>query len=182
MNLISKQAVKFTMYNLDVNKNYQDFTKLVNQELLHYSQLSHKVQFIESAMCEVKKEYDEHLPNCNAKNDCVYDFFYESVIFFLNELRLDFSKKLTIEEFNDTDIIRYQTGIDEILLKINELQLGQQVTYDDFIEQFEEMKSYFFINKKSWNQMLAGKLLEMVAAGVISETISKNIVSIIYKN
>ena len=78
MNLISKQAVKFTMYNLDVNKNYQDFTKLVNQELLHYSQLSHKVQFIESAMCEVKKEYDEHLPDCNSKEDCRYNLFYES--------------------------------------------------------------------------------------------------------
>jgi hypothetical protein len=43
-------------------------------------------------------------------------------------------------------------------------------------------ESYFFINKNSWNNMLAGKLIEMVAAGVISETLSKQIVSVFSSN
>jgi hypothetical protein len=34
MNLISKQAEKFTLYNLDTNKSYQEFIQLVNHELL----------------------------------------------------------------------------------------------------------------------------------------------------
>ncbi len=182
MNLIEKQAEKFSLYNLDSNKNYQDFIQLVNQELVHYSQFSHKVQFIETVMCEVKKEYDEHLQDCTSKDDCDQNFYYESINFFLNELRTIQNKNLTEQEFKEVDIIRYRTGIDEILNKLNEIQLGQQFTYDDFYDQFEELKTYFFINKKSWNQMLAGKLLEMVAAGVISETVSKQIVSIIYSN
>ena len=182
MNLISKQAEKFSKYNLDSNKSYQEFLQLINQELLQYSQFSHKVQFIETIMFEVKKEYDEHLPNCNSKEDCRYNLFYESVIFFLNELRLGHSENLTDLEFKEADIIRYRTGIDDILKKLNEIQVGQQFTYDDFSDQFEELKNYFFINKKSWNNMLAGKLLEMIAAGVISETVSKHIVSVIYSN
>ena len=182
MNLIEKRAEKFSLYNLDSNKNYQDFIQLVNQELVHYSQFSHKVQFIETVMCEVKKEYNEHLPDCTSIEDCPHNLFYESVIFFLNELRLNHSENLTEREFNEADIIRYRTGIDDILKKLNDIQLGQQFTYDDFCEQFEELKSYFFINKKSWNNMLAGKLVEMVAAGVISETVSKQIVSVINSN
>ena len=67
MNLISKQAEKFSLYNLDSNKRYQEFIQLVNQELLQYSQYSHKVQFLETVMFEVKKEYDEHLPECTSK-------------------------------------------------------------------------------------------------------------------
>lgn len=182
MNLISKQAENFTLYNLDSNKRYQEFIQLVNQELSQYSQYSHKVQFLETVMVEVKKEYDEHLPKCTSKEDCPHNLFYESVNFFLNEQRVTLSENLTEHEFKESDIIRYRTGIDEILMKLNDIQLGQQFTYDDFSEQFEELKSYFFINKTSWNNMLAGKLVEMVAGGVITETVSKQIVSVIYSN
>ena len=182
MNLISKQAEKFSLYNLDSNKSYQDFIQRVNQELLQYSQFSHKIQFLETVMFEVKKEYDEHLPDCTSKEDCSQNLYYESVIFFLNEQRVTLSENLTEHEFKESDIIRYRTGIDEILMKLNDIQLGQQFTYDDFSEQFEELKSYFFINKTSWNNMLAGKLLEMVASGVITETVSKQIISVIYSN
>lgn len=182
MNLISKQAEKFTLYNLDANKSYQEFIQLVNQELVHYSQFSHKVQFIETVMCEVRKEYEEHLPDCTSKDDCDQNFYFESIIFFLNELRTIQNNNLTEQEFKDVDIIRYRTGIDDILNKLKEIQLGQQFTYDDFSDQFEELKSYFFLNKKSWNQMLAGKLLEMVAGGIITETVSKQIVYVINSN
>ncbi len=182
MNLISKQAEKFTLYNLDTNKSYQEFIQLVNHELLQYSQFSHKVQFIETVMCEVRKEYEEHLPDCTTKDDCDQNFYFESIIFFLNELRTIQNNNLTEQEFKEVDIIRYRTGIDEILIKLNEIQGVQEFTYEDFIEQFEELKSYFFLNKKSWNQMLAGKLLEMVAGGIISETVSKQIVSVFSSN
>ena len=67
MNLISKQAEKFSLYNLDSNNSYQEFIQLVNQELLHYSQFSHKVQFLETVMVEVKKEYDEHRHEFSSK-------------------------------------------------------------------------------------------------------------------
>jgi hypothetical protein len=130
-------------------------------------------------MCDVKEKYEEHLPKCNSKEDCPHNFFYESLMFFLNEMRLRLSENLSAEDFKDEDVIRYRTGIDEIIAKLNEIQLGQQITYDDFAEQFEEMKSYFFMSKNSWNSMLVGKFVEMVCAGVISETVSKQIVSVI---
>ncbi len=182
MNLITKQAEKFSLYNLNSNKSYQEFIKLVNHELLQYSQFFHKVQFIETVMCEVRKEYDEHLLDCTSKDDCDQNFYFESINFFLNELRTIQNKNLTDQEFKEVDVIRNKTGIDEILNKLNEIQLGQQFTYDDFSDQFEELKSYFFLNKKSWNQMLAGKLLEMVAGGIITETVSKQIVSVFSSN
>ena len=178
MNLIEKQAERFCKFKLKSSIQYQEFIDLVKSEISIYSQYTHKLQFIETVMFEAKKKYDNHLPSCTSLENCPENFFYESVIFFLNEIRTELSNQLTIEEFNESDILRYKTGIDEILSKLNTLQLGQQLTYDDFKEQFEEMKSYFYMNKKTWNQMLGGKLLEMVASGVVSETVSKQIVEI----
>ena len=175
MNLIEKQAVKFSRFNLNSDGSYQDFIGLVKLEINQYSQVSHKIQFLETVMFEAKKDYEEHLLKCKSIENCQENLYYESVIFFLNEIRNELSKQLSIEDFNDSDILRYKTGIDEILMKLNDLQLGQQLTYDDFTDQFDEMKSYFYLNKKTWNQILAGKLLEMVAAGVVSETLSKQI-------
>jgi hypothetical protein len=176
MNLIEKQAQKFSMFELDTNKPYHNFIGLVKFEIGQYSQISHKIQFLETVMFQTKLEYEEHLQKCTSIENCSINFYYESVIFFLNEIRNDLKKHLSKEDFNESDILRYKTGIDDILIKLNDLQLGQQLTYDDFIEQFDEMKSYFYLNKKTWNQILTGKLLEMVAAGVVSETISKQII------
>jgi hypothetical protein len=178
MNLIEKQAEKFSRFNLNSSEIYHDFIGLVKFEISQYSQISHKIQFLETVMFEAKHEYGEHLPKCTSIENCTENLYYESVIFFLNELRHELSKNLTKEDFGEIDILRYKTGIDEVLTKINELQLGQQLTYDDFSDQFEEMKSYFYMNKKTWNQMLIGKILEMVAAGVVSETLSQEIVEI----
>jgi hypothetical protein len=40
------------------------------------------------------------------------------------------------------------------------------------------LKNLYFIGKKNWCQNLAGKSLEMVASGVVSETVSKKLISI----
>lgn len=176
MNLIEKQAEKFVMFKMNDNEPYQEFVGQVKFEINQYSQIPHKIQFLETVMFEAKKEYEEHLPTCQNLESCPQNLFYESVIFFLNEERQKLSRDLTKEEFKESDILRYKTGIDEILEKLNNLELGQQLTYDDFSDEFEEMKSYFYMNKKSWQHMLAGKLLEMVASGVVSETVSREIV------
>ncbi len=175
MNLIERQAEEFSQRNLEYD-SYQEFNKSIKYELYEYSQVSHKIQFLETVMFKAKEEYNRHLSVCKALDTCPTNFYYESIIFFMNEIRRDLSKELTKDEFNESDVLRYKTGIDEILMKLNNLEIGQQLTYDDFKDEFEEMKSLFYMPKKSWKQMLAGKLVEMVASGVISETVSKSIV------
>lgn len=179
MNLIQKQATKFVSLKMNHGKPYQDFIRQVIHEIGQYSRVSHEIEFIETVMFEVKKEYEDHLPNCTDFENCPRNFFYESVVFFLNEHRQELSKELTTDDFNQADVLRFKTRIDDIIEKLNKLELGQQITYDDFSDEFEEMKSYFYMNKKSWQQMLAGKLVEMVSAGVISETVSKEIVQVL---
>ncbi len=52
-----------------------------------------------------------------------------------------------------------------------------QFTYDDLMEEIEQLKNYYFLSKKTWMQLLVGKVTEMVAGGIISETISKELIN-----
>lgn len=70
----------------------------------------------------------------------------------------------------------------KILNELEVLKLGQEITYDDLKDSFEELKEYYFLNKKTWQQLVMGKVMEMVASGVISETASKAIVKIVNDN
>ncbi len=59
------------------------------------------------------------------------------------------------------------------------LKLGQEVIYDDLLSELNELKEYYFLEKSSWKQLMLGKLTEMIAGGVISETVSKEIVNLV---
>ena len=57
--------------------------------------------------------------------------------------------------------------------------MGQKITYDDLFKELQELKSFYYLNKKNWIEMFTGKLSGMIAGGMISETISKEIVEVI---
>lgn len=82
-------------------------------------------------------------------------------------------------EFRSIEKKQANDILDKILADLNQLKVGQQITYDDLFNEIQEIKDFYFLNKRNWFQLLTGKLTEMVAGGVISETISKDIVQII---
>lgn len=49
------------------------------------------------------------------------------------------------------------------------------------MQEMQELKELYFLSKKTWMQIFTGKITEMVAGGVISETISKELVNSISK-
>lgn len=78
-------------------------------------------------------------------------------------------------DFSEEDRSNANSRIDDILSELEKLKMGQEIIYTDVLNELNEMREMFFLNKKTWRQLLTGKLVEMVAAGVVSETISKRI-------
>ena len=60
--------------------------------------------------------------------------------------------------------------------KIEELKLGHQIIYDDLLHEINELRELYFLGKRKWYQILAGKFVDMTVSGVISESISKEII------
>ena len=59
--------------------------------------------------------------------------------------------------------------------------MGQQIIYDDLSAELQELKDFYILGKKKWYQLFLGKTAEMVIGGVISETVSKELINVMGK-
>lgn len=182
MNLIQKQADDFLAYNRHTSENYQEFIRETRSELFNYRKTAHRIEFVQKLKLELKKLYDNHLVRCNYKDDkykCHENLFYENALFFLQEELEDLEQQITPNDFSLEERQTINIGLQQILEGINFLKTGQEVTYDDFKAEFEQLKDLYYLDKKTWSQLFAGKLTEMVAGGIVSETASKSIVDLV---
>ena len=182
MNIIQRQADDFTLYKLKLSGKYGDFINEVRSELFEYRKTTHKIEFIERIIQNVKIKYDKHLLVCTNKKNCPENEYYENILFFLQEELEELEEELSPIEFTKIEKNSVNETLQKIISDINLLKLGQEITYDDFKEDFEELKDMYYLNKKTWLQLFIGKLSNRVASGIISESLSKELLEIISLN
>lgn len=82
-------------------------------------------------------------------------------------------------DFSEADKEELNAKLDQlkemIMTEFETVKMGQQFTYDDFAKELDELRQYYHLPRKTWRQLLTGKLTEMAISGVVSETISKRI-------
>lgn len=185
LNLIQKQSDDFIRKSKIITQyNYQDFIGDVRIALYDYHKDIYKIQFVEQLILRFKQSYDDHLETCtyNPKQDCPENIVYANVLFFLQEELEELEENLDDTYFNQSYRNSLTSSMDEIISRFDKLETGQQITYDDLFQELQELKSFYYLNKKNWIEMLTGKLSGMIASGVISETISREIAEVIKTN
>lgn len=186
MNIIQRHADEFfnTKGYEKSSRKGKDIIDEVRLTLYDYKKTSYKIQFVERLIYLYKESYDRHLLRCNAINkaECPSNQFHEDILFFLQEEIEDLESNLDLDEFSPTEKKVVSDRLEKLLYDINLLKLGQEITYEDFKNEFEELKDYYFLNKKNWTEMFIGKLTQMVASGIIGQTASKEIVNFIKAN
>lgn len=184
MNIIQKQADVFIKRQMNDGSDYKEFIEKVRSNLWEYKKTAYKIEFVERVIQCAKIAYDEHLIVCkNKDNDkCRINSYYENSLFFLQEELEELEGQISPEDFTRSQKTNTNQALQKIIDDLNEIKLGQQIIYDDLNTEFEEMKDLYYLNKKNWTQLFTGKLSEMIASGVISETISKNIINVIKDN
>ncbi|QXP60267.1 hypothetical protein [Olleya sp. HaHaR_3_96] len=185
MNLIQNQAETFYEYNFSDRDDHKDFVQGLRIELDEYRKNSHKLEFIDVILKRLKLGYDKHLESCEYKNDrlkCSINSNYENTLFFVQNEKEGIIEKLDSTEFTILERKLTNESLTKIIEDLSEIKLGQELTYTDLYDEFQELKEYYFLNKKHWSQLFIGRISEMVAGGVISETVSKEIVTTVMKN
>lgn len=185
MNLIQDQANRFYERKFNEYVNYQEFISEVRAELYEYRKYAHKLEFLDYLLLLLKQGFDKHLEVCQHKNEkgvCGVNKNYENSLFFIQNELDEVIENLPKTEFDIQEKAEINDSLQKILEDLNQIKIGQNITYDDIFEELNELKEFYFLNKKHWSQMLIGRLTEMVASGVVSETISKNIVETVMKN
>ncbi len=178
MDVITNFADKFVQRHLNgrINK-YTEIIEAARKQVYDIDNQLDKIKFLNIILEGNNKAYDRHKPECNAPNTCQTNLAHESITYFLaqelSRLGVQLNKDtFTVDEKETADI-----KLDKILKDLEELKMGHQIIYDDLKKELEELKELHFLGKKKWHQLLVGKCLEMVTSGIISDTVSKQIIS-----
>lgn len=182
MNIINRHADQFYPLMIEESK-YMTRSDLCIQEarskILDYHKYSHKVIFLNRLVINTRKEYDEHLEICNSPDNCFRNRFFEDLIFFFNEEIEENTKYIDQTEFSSEDKKHVFTFEDNVIAHLKTINLGQEITYEDLTKELSELKEYLYMNKKNWLQLFSGKIVEMVAGGIIEEATAKTIVDFV---
>lgn len=183
MNIIKRHAYEFLRYHPSVH-DAREFIEDVETRLWDYSKESHKVIFLDELLTRFKIDLDEHSEKCtwNQKSPCPDEIIYEDVLFFLQNKLDEIEDILDPHELTREDRYNISETLNTVLDEINLLRLGQELTYDDLSQEFVELRENMHLSKKNWRELFTGKLSNMVASGVVSETVSKKIVEIVADN
>lgn len=82
------------------------------------------------------------------------------------------SRSFTIDE---------KKSAEDLLEQIREKLSSMETMNSIILDELEEMKTLFFLNKKSWKQLLTGKVVDWIVGGVISKEIGDPLLDQIQK-
>ena len=177
MEFIDKYTKDFTRIYLKGNiAKHEDIISKTRIRLNEIDNQLDKTRFLSGILNENNELYSKHLKRCERPNDCPQNYAHESINYFLTQEINRLGIKTDDNLFTKQDIDIINDKLDEILKTQDELKKGQEIIHDGLLDEINELKDLYFIGKKNWFQLLYGKCIEMTISGVISETVSKEIV------
>lgn len=134
-----------------------------------------KIKFLSIALDVANSSYNEHLKICKTPEDCRKNYEYVSIVYYLQQELQRLGIFLNDDTFTNEEEIIADAKINEVLNRLEKIEFGQEIIYEDITKNIEELKTLKYLGKKNWYELFLGKIFEMTLGGVISETVSKNI-------
>lgn len=175
MNIVLHKAKNFYKYNLVDSKTFDDVLAKTLNEIDSFFEITDKVTFLKYLIEMHSEERKDHEKFCKEKpEECDYSITLRYYVFALeNEIKKLISDT---DKFNDKELSEINAKLDKVLNDLNILKNGHEIIHDDFFKEIEDLRNSVNLGKKSWRQLLLGKLFEMTASGVISGTVSNGII------
>ena len=178
MEFITKIANNFVTENLAHSvSNYPEIIDEAKRQLYKIDAQLDKIKFLDIILEANNKAFDRHKLKYTSPDKCLTNLGHESINFYLLQELDRLGIQINEDTFSNEEKSSAETKLDKILKDLEELKLGHQIIYDDLMKEMNELKELFFLGKKNWYQLLAGKCVSMVASGIISETVSKGILN-----
>lgn len=176
-------ADDFIKYKISgVTPEYKDVIHDVKNILYEIDDQRDKIKYLNIVLEANQTKYNEHKLICQDKENCLTNFSHESISYFLgNELK-KLGGVFDNDVFTLTDKQDSDSTLNKILEEIQTLKDGQQIIYDQIIQDIEELKELYYLGKKKWHRQFIGTAIEMTTSGIVSETVSKSIIDIVKNN
>ncbi len=164
------------------DKFYSD----LSDELYKFKKENYKTLFIKGLIKELQNDLEKHKQGC-IDPDCHNEKKMNQGLFFLNQELDEYAESSSdLEEIDFVKRSDADSKIDKILNELEALKgetetikNNQVIIVEGLMEDFEELKRLYHLGKKNYRQIVIGKFGEMLASGVVSETVAKSTVELI---
>ncbi len=159
----------------DTVPHHKGTLESVNEELDSIDSILDKIKFINVIIEANNKTLIVHKLKC-ANPKCTQDFEHGNIQYFLTQELNRLGVHLNEDTFTDEEKEKSESKLDQILKSLNDLKMGQEIIYEDLLKEINDLRELYFLGKRKWHQLFLGKCVDMVASGIASETVSKQIV------
>lgn len=183
MNFVDKKAD-------DINRIYianglGDVKRLIsriNDDLYEFIDDSDRIHYLNIVAERNQIEYTAHLKVCTNPDGCMKNKDHEHLTYFINKQLYEMGIQLNEDMFTTEEKQSAEDKLDKLMLELQDLKLSQTVTFEYIFTEMEELKRHFYLGKKKWKELFIGKGVEMIVGGIISETVSKKVLSAFSEN
>ena len=182
MDIILEKAKRFADNYFQNASRYEELLSSAKDKVYDIDDPLDKIKFINFLLDRNNSDYEKHKPKCTDPENCKYNYAYENIAYYLTQELNRLGVHFNDDTFTDEERESAESKLNQILKDLNEVKLGQQVIYEDLTKEINELRELYFLGKKKWYQLLIGKSVDMVASGVVSETISKQIIEEVKKS
>jgi predicted transcriptional regulator len=162
------------LYELDYPLSVEDFPEVLKDEVPRYTNGSSEYDLIHMLQIEwrayVQMDYNKYQLSSAGKKR--FEHLAKTKGLSFKSSQSQFNSGFTEQEKKEMN-----AKIDKILDEVEKIQTGNEIIWTNMKEDLEELKGMYYLNKKNWRQLMTGKLSEMVASGIVSETISLRLAS-----
>lgn len=179
MNIVEKEASGFIedLYEGQEVNNLSNLKSKLTTKLYDFNRDRDKLDFLKVLRQGTIADKEKHLVKCK-KVDCPYVKDRDLGIFIIDQ-EIDDINKFYSPEINDKDKFSSEeesvlhSKLNDIIEELHKQGLGQEIIFDEI----ESLKSHFDLGKKTWFQLLKGKVIDLTLEKTLDETIVKDIYS-----
>lgn len=172
MNIVELEAINFHKYEFLNNgkvNNLENLKSVLDLKLYSFNRERDKLDFLKILKLSCKEDVEKHMKNCNG---CGYDKERNVAIFAIDQEIDSINKYYSFEpkkdeEFTIEEETKLHSKLNKILNDLEKQSYGQQIIF----EEIEELKNHFNLGKKTWFQLLKGKLIELTVDKVIEQVV-----------
>ncbi len=150
--------------------DHRSFIEQCRKAMLNYKKNIHCIVFLERLQELVKANQERHQQFCadTDHTDCRFNKFYKVVLFYLKN-ELDYQERdLPFVYFKRNERRELDQNIEEMVNLIPALKTSDRSNFMKLKLELNEMKSYYFLDKKNWRQLFLGKVMVLENSRILT--------------
>ncbi|MBF4518555.1 hypothetical protein IRZ71_19540 [Flavobacterium sp. ANB] len=175
MNVVEEEANSFyrDLFSRGKIHNLANYKSDLTLKLYDFNKNRDKLDFLKILRIKAVTDMDNHMKNCNG---CGYEKEKKIGIFAIDQEIDDINRFYTYQPqpeqaFTNQEESNLHSKLNDILSELEKQGFGQQIIFDEI----EDLKNHFNLGKKTWFQLLKGKLIDLTTEKILEKTIIASI-------